>query len=126
MARKGNVKMKKKTSAPRLYLRKGNGWHEVRNVVDIRSQEGKFVLEDGTFLNGDMITIWVKFSKDCAGQLALRKLTDLEPKIIDARVIGPSNFEMSFTVVGDGHDKDQPDMYAIQGRLMGMRRIEIH
>jgi len=108
---------------PKLYLKKGTGWHQVVGVVDVRVQPGKFVLEDGTQMNGDIISIIMDHDKYDDGQTALRKLLEMEPRVVEMRIKGQEHtLDAKVILCGDDIDAINPKRYSILRRVLGFTK----
>lgn len=107
---------------PKLYLRKGAGWHQVLDVEDVRIQAGKIVLENGQEVNGDICAIIMNYNRGCDGQTVIKKLLEMEPRILDMRLEG-ANVDMSVILCGDDVDPANPRRWIALGRVMGIRPI---
>lgn len=106
---------------PSLYLKKGDGWHEVSGVEDFRVKPGKFVLEDGREVNGDVGVIIMHNEPYDAGQQALKRLIDIEPRVVDMRIIAGSKLDVSAIISGDEVDDLNPQRWAATCRILGIR-----
>lgn len=107
---------------PSFLLKKGDGWNEVGSVLDIKIQPGKFELDNGQEIGGDLLAIIMRFESHDAGQVALRKLREMEPRIIDVRVVGQERqMDMSIILCGDETDDVDSSRYAILARVLGIR-----
>jgi len=109
---------------PELYIRKNQGWQDVADVVDVRVQTGRIVLEDGTTTNGDLVVFFMRRNVHCIGQMAMTRLVEMnEPRIVDFRVNGGAHLEMSAMLQDIETSEDRPAVYGVVGRVLGMRKI---
>jgi len=109
----------------KLFLKKGNSWGEVAGVVDVRIQPGKFKLDNDQEVNGDLISIHLDLDRYDAGQTALRALVDMDPRIVDMRVEGVVDVELSVILCGDDVDPVRPSRFVINGRVLGIRNAGV-
>lgn len=105
----------------RLFIRRDQGWHEIEGVVDVRVHAGKIQLENGQEINGDIVAIVMDHEPYDAGQMALRTLVQMEPRIVDLRIIAGSKLDLSVIFCGDEVDPILPRRYAVLGRVLGIR-----
>lgn len=110
---------------PNLYVRKGAGWHEVQGMVDVRVQRGEYETAEGKKHEGEIIGLIMDYEPHCAAQKALRKLREMEPRIIDLRVLGEEiKADISIILIDEETDDAKPQRYALIGRLLGMRPLD--
>lgn len=102
-----------------LWLKAGTGWREVGGFEKADVQDGDFEATDGTTERGKMITLFLRFDRFDIGQAALRKLADMEPRVINFRTQEPAGtVEGSMIIQSSGTNEKHSDLFVIAARLV--------